>query len=271
MSTQQFIHKENTGTPHAKIPFILAMIDSSGALQNLPFPPQEGLSSTDTIMGVELMVNPRTISNNQSKIINRTQTMTSFLEEHWGDELDVLSFQGQSATFVTGGNDLYSIKNSVGNSPTREFLLSKGQSDPKLLARSLLFNYAGTSFSATDGMGMNDTEIGITVSKRRQTVSYHQFKRLVDLIRANGCFFDSMGMLSRRYSIQLSYGSMAFKGYFENIDITEEASNPYKFTFTITFKSQETIFSYVDKNITEKSSGIDIVLPSTGENSILPS
>jgi len=263
MSTQEYIHRESMGSPHAKIPFILAMVDSNGTLQNLNYPPQEGLLSTDIIMGVELMVNPRSISNNQSKIINRTQTMTSFLEDHWGDELDTLSFQGQTATFVTGGNDLYSIRNSTGNSPVREFLKSKGLTDPKLLARSLLFNYAGTSFRATDGMGMNDTEIGLTVSQRRQTVSYHQFKRMVDLIRANGCFFDSMGMLAKRNYIMLSYGSMAFKGYFENIDVTEEATNPYKFTFTVTYKSQETIFSYVDRNISEGNVDWDSAMNST--------
>jgi hypothetical protein len=254
MSVQQYIHREATGTPHSKIPFILAMIDKNGTLVDMPFPPQEGLTSTDRIMGVELMVNPRTISNNQSKIINRTQTMTSFIEDHWGDEMDTLSFQGQTAAFVLGGNDIYSIKNSSGDSPTRDFLKSGGLSDPKIAARSLLFNFTGTGTLNLAGMGINDNEIGLTVSQRRQSVSYRQFKRMVDLIRANGCFFDTMGLLSKRYFMMLSYGSSSYRGYFDNIDITEEASSPYKFTFTVTFKVIETIFSYVDKNVSYNAS-----------------
>jgi hypothetical protein len=249
MAVQEYVSRIPGGSPHTKIPFILAMIDSNGTLVDLPYPAQEGLLSTDRIMGVELMVNPRTLSNNMSKIINRTQTMTSYVEDHWGDELDTLSFQGQTAAFVVGGNDIYSIKNGPGNSPTREFLKSDGLSDPKIAARSLLFNFTGTGQLNVAGMGINDNEIGLTVSKRRQSVSYIQFKRLVDLIRANGCFFDSFGMLSKRNYIMLSYGSSAYKGFFDNIDITEDSSNPYKFMFTVTFKVEETVFSYVDRNV----------------------
>ena len=254
MSIQDYIHKETAGPGYYKIPFIIAMVDNSNTLIKLPYPAQDTDPAFvgpprpgESIYGVEFMVNPRTLSNNQSKIINRTQTMTSFVEDHWGDELDTLTFQGQTATFVTGGNDLYSLKNSPGSS-TQKFLASGGLTDSKIQARSLLFNYAGVSSNAYEGMGINDTEIGLTVTDRRQSVSYRQFKRLVDLFRVNGCFFDSSGMLSTRYYIMLSYGSMSFKGYFESLDITEEASNPYKFSFTITYKVESTVFSYVDKN-----------------------
>ncbi len=249
MSIQEYISRVPNTHPNAKIPFIISMIDSNGILKDMPFPPQEGLLSTDRIMGVELMINPRSISNNQAKIINRSQTMTSFVEEHWGDEIDTITFQGQSAAFVVGGDDLYSIKNGPGNSPTMEFLRTGGLTDPKVLARSLLFSFSGSTQDPMSGMGINDNEIGLTVTNRRQSVSYRQFKRMVDLIRANGCFFDTFGMLSKRYYIMLSYGSTAYKGYFESLDITEDANNPYTFAFTSTFKIEETLFSYVDRNL----------------------
>ena len=249
MAVQEYISRVVNGPPQIKIPFIVAMINDNGNLQNLPFPPQEGVETTDTIMGVELMVNPRSISNNMSKIINRTQTMTAFVEDHWGDELDTISFQGQTATFVVGGNDVYSIKNSAGYSPTKDFLQRAATYGSN--KADLLYNFTGSPGNPLIGMGINDNEIGTTVTKRRKSVSYIQFKRFVDLIRANGCFYDSSGFVSRRLYIMLSYGSSAYKGFFDNIDITEEAQSPFKFIFTVTFKVEETIYSYVDKNISK--------------------
>ena len=230
----QYIKTEKHGSPHTKIPFIIAMIDSNGNLQTIPFPPQEGIAPEERIYGVELMINPQSLTSNFSKIINRTQTMTAFVEDHWGEELDTISFQGYTAAFVTGGNDIYSLRLNE-TSPVKDFLVNPGP-------RSDLFNALGISGGV--GQGVQDYEIGLTVSKRRESVSYRQFKRLIDIIRINGCMFDTLGMVSKRYYIMLSYGNTAYKGFFESIDVTETATGPYRLQYTVTFKSEETLYSY---------------------------
>lgn len=247
MAIQDYIIRKSAGPGYQRLPFTIAMVDGNGALQTISFPPQEGLKSTDIIYGVELMINPQSLSSNLSKVVNRTQTMTAFVEDHWGEELDTLSFQGYTAAFVVGGNDLYSIRNSPsGSSPVKNFLKTKGLSDPRISARSQLASYAGIPAYPGEGMGINDSEIGLTVSQRRNSVSYRQFKRFIDIIRINGCMYDTQGMVSKRYYIMLSYQTQAYRGFFESIDVTENATSPYRFQYTVTFKSEETLYSYVD-------------------------
>lgn len=236
----EYIKRETHGSGHVKVPFIIAIIDSNGILQTIPFPPQEGLAPEDRIYGIELMINPQSLTSNYSKIINRTPTMTSFIEEHWGEELDTISFQGYTAAFVTGGNDIYSLSLNE-SSPTKKFLTNPGP-------RAELFNTLGISGGV--GMGVQDNEIGLTVSKRKNSVSYSQFKRLIEIIRINGCLFDTLGRVSKRYYIMLSYGNTAYKGFFESIDITETAISPYRMQFTVTFKSEETLYSYTNQGQT---------------------
>jgi hypothetical protein len=245
MPLQNKIVRAEYGNPVTKIPVIVAMIDSDGAIKEIPFSSmpfndyeqaalaEAGVTDTnkETIYGLELMINPASLSTNLSKIINRSQTMTSFVEDHWGEEIDTITLQGMTAAFVTGSTDVYSMRlNSNTNSPTKKYLESTN----------------GTVQGVRGyGSGIHDDEIGLTTSQRRKSVSYRHFKRLLDLFRVNGCFFDTFGLISKRYSIMISYGREAYSGYFESLDVTEIAENPFRFQYTITFKSQQTIYSYI--------------------------
>ena len=246
MAQQEYIKREKGSTDrYNKVPFIIAMIDSNGTLQTIPFPPQEGVITQEQIYGVELMINPQSLSSNLSKMIGRTQTMTAFVEDHWGEELDTITFQGFTAAFVTGGQDIYNIRSSQGSTtPTNAYLLNTS-------TRSELYGVIGVPGPQNGkGSGVKDDEIGITTSKRRQSVSFRQFKRLIDIIRINGCFFDTFGRVSKRYYIMLSYGNVAYRGFFESIDISESATDPFRFQYTVTFKSEQTIYSYVNRGKT---------------------
>ena len=108
------------------IKFYVEIVDRLDNTVAIPFPPYNTLSNgqsydmldlikatTDKVksgsdfspegyaMSVTLLVNPTSLNINMSKIINRTQTMTGWIEEHWGEELDTVTFQGASAAFVT--------------------------------------------------------------------------------------------------------------------------------------------------------------------------
>lgn len=235
MPLQNKIIKAPGTNPIKKVPMTVSMIDSDGTLQVIPLRLQPfsddelGLLADEVIYGIELIINPASLSTNISKIINRTQTMTCFVEDHWGEEIDTISLQGYTASFVTGGSDLYSIRSNQ-SSPTRSYL------ERTTGANQNLRGY---------GSGIHDDEIGITTSQRRKSVSYQHFKRLVDLFRINGCFFDTFGLVSKRYYIMISYGNVAYRGFFESIDVTEVGTNPFRFQYTITFKSQDTVYSYI--------------------------
>jgi len=248
MALEDKIVRQSQANPVKKIPIIVTMVDSNGTFREIPFrylPFTSGAEVIpgDIIYGVELIVNPASMSTNIAKLIGRTQSMSSWVEDHWGEEIDTITLQGNTASFITGGSkeldetnlkasDPYTIR-LTGGSLTQKFLNDEATAPNKRLPSSGI------------GMGIHDNEIGLTVSQRRATVSYVQFKRLVDLFRFNGCMFDDFGLVKGRYFVVISYGRQAYKGFFESIDVTEIAENPFRFQYTITFKSQETIYSYI--------------------------
>lgn len=232
MPLDKKIIRQNHGNRNVnnKIPFIICMVDRNDTVQTIPFP--QGVSESEVLLGIELMINPASLSSNLSKIVNRTQTMTAFFEEHWGEELDTITFQGSTASFVTGGNDIYSIRNTFSNASP---------------AKNYLKNTNGVTQVLGSSGSTNDMELGLTTTRRRQSVSYIHFKRLIDIIRLNGCIYDpNFGTITDRLYIQLFYGNSLFKGYFESVDVTESATSPFLFQYTITFKSEKTIYSYTD-------------------------
>jgi hypothetical protein len=152
-------------------------------------------SQPEPILGIVLMVNPASISVNMSKIINRTPTMVGWLEEHWGEEMDTITFQGSTASFMV----------------------------------------------APEGLA--------TADSRRNSPSYIEMKRMISLMNANGAVFDPQGFVRDRVYIQVSYDYASYRGYFESFDVTEAAESPYRFTYTITFKSEKTVYSFTARNI----------------------
>jgi hypothetical protein len=217
------------------------MVDSDGSLVSLTLPPvadpimniKKGKlgganiplkfdnKPEKNIMAIRLLINPTTLTSNMAKIINRTQTMTGWVEDHWGEELDTITCQGSTASFVLGSNPLRPTSDMIDRDTARsEFYSSVGVDD---------YTYMMT---------------GLTATYRRNTVSYEQFKKVVDIFQANGCMFDTQGFVRQRNYVQLSYDYSKYKGYFEAFDITEDARNPFRFIYTLTFKSEKTLYSF---------------------------
>jgi hypothetical protein len=157
---------------------------------------------------VRLLINPSSLNINMTKIIIRGQTMTGWVEEHWGEELDTISFQGLSAAFVSGGS--YTTYDA-------------GRMNPMLQAG-------------------NQPRMGLTTKHREDSLSYKNMKELVKIFSTNGLVYDSDGFVAKRYYIQITYDYGCYRGYFESFDITEEASNPFRFNYTVTFKAERTVY-----------------------------
>lgn len=225
------------------MPFFIALVDTQGDIQSLSFKSLTNEDEKDNLVyAIRLTINPASCSVNMARIVNRTLTMTGWVEEHWGEELDTITFQGSTAAFVTGGKSLYGIRNNGGY---REI-----QDNSRTLRRS--FN---------ESLGLVDLEpvipendIGLTTAYRRNSVAYQELKYILQVMHTNGARFgpmavgdqdaDTLGQISSRNYIMLAHDWASYLGYIESFDVTEDAANPFRFTYTITFKSEKTMYEY---------------------------
>jgi hypothetical protein len=224
-SLAEYFYNQN-GLPRRKelVPFFIELVDFSG--RNVPLDLGDGVM----IKGLRLMINPATCNMNMSKIVNRTQTMVSWVEEHWGEDLDTISFQGSTASFIYGARTMTAFE---------------GKARLKETEYKESFDTAMGLSPITDKFIRKPME-GLTVQSRRDTLAYQEFKIIAQQISGtNGAEFDSQGFVKAKKYIQLSYDYAIFRGYIESLDITEDASTPFRFTYTLTFKSEKTIFMYM--------------------------
>lgn len=189
-------------------------------------------SQGHTFVGLVLFINPTAKSENLAKIINRTQTMTGWVEEHWGEELDTITLNGSTAAFIwEGPYNTTSPQGPLGDGPEQ--------------IRDVFNKYLNIpDLSAHYPAGPGDHS-GLTVKNRRDTMAYDQFRKIIHLMNASTCNYDIMGLVNNRAYIQITYDYAAYKGYFESIDITENAGNPFKFNYIITFKAEQTLYSFM--------------------------
>jgi hypothetical protein len=189
-----------------KDPFYIALVDENENLFPL------GVSNNEQIVAIKLLVSPASVSFNMSKIVMRSQSMVGWIEEHWGEELDTISFQGSSASFVLG---------EIGN--IRD--ISYGTMSPDKF---------------------NSEPIGLTTGRRRETIGYKEFRRIIQIMSSNACDFDSnTGFVKTRRFIKLSWNYASILGYIESFDTVEEATTPFKLTYQMTFKAERTDFLYM--------------------------
>lgn len=220
-------------------PLIIELVDSNQKPVSIPWPPVSTTTvSSKRILGIKLMVNPSTISLNMAKIINRTQTMVGWIEEHWGEEIDTITLAGNTKAFVIGDTSVRSVYSPMVNEAAN-----------KEAAIADYYSYLGLGdYSVqTQSVTRNLSNFGLTVSNRRDSVSYKEMKKIVQIFSTNGCIFDENGFVSDRKFIRITYDYSSYIGYFESIDITEDATTPYKFNYTITFKSEKTLYRFINR------------------------
>lgn len=239
--------------PHSSttLPFFVEMIDQFNKGVTLPWP-SDSSKDTDSndprrILGLKLIVNPASISINMSKIVNRTQSMVGWIEEHWGEEIDTITFTGSSAAFVTGRTFLRNIREQIVRNST-----------DRAQARADFYSSVGF---ADDPIVDQDTRVtldltpGLTTRYRRKSLSYEQMRDLVRIFAANGCLFDNQGFVKDRVFIKLSFDYSSYIGYFEAFDLTEDAMAPFRFTYTITFKAEKTEYKFLTRNSINSHAG----------------
>jgi hypothetical protein len=229
-----YLYREKgISSPSKLIPFYIQMVDRKGEIQNIER--DDGV----TVSGLTLFINPLSVSFNMSKMISRQQTMTGWVEEHWGEEMDAISLQGNTAAFIMGPNGTGARVRDVTSSKLYGGANTVATSDAQMRS----------AFNATLGLediGSNTTEsldAGLTTKRRKQTVGYLQFKQIIKIMENNGCTFDTLGFVKERRFVQLSYDYASYRGYIESIDTVEDSITPFRFTYTIVFKSERTVYT----------------------------
>jgi len=242
LNVSDYLHNY-AAVPIAKgSPFYVEMVNSSGIGVPLPIKKNNtkraNLNSEPVILGIRLMVNPTTLSVNMSKIVNRTQTMTAWIEDHWGEEMDTVTLQGSTAGFVIGADSLRSA-GKIHQGLTEQTSVAGAN------ARAEFYQDLGL-VNSSDSLGVN-VEPGLTTAYRRYSVSYREWKKLIEIFSYNGCIFDQQGFVKDRHFIRLTYDYAAFIGYFESVDTTEDAASPYRFTYNITFRAERTLYRFANR------------------------
>ena len=207
-----------------KVPFHIQTVDKNGNAKVFT-------SQGQTFVGIKLLINPATMNANLAKIVGRSQTMTGWVEEHWGEELDTVTFSGSTAAFIWGG--------------PRSDLASGPLSDSPQEIRDTFNDYLKIpNLAPADPVGPGDHS-GLTVKRRRDTLSYDEFRRIMKLMNVQACEFDVRGFVKNRFYVEMSYDYVSYQGYFESIDITEASDSPFRFTYMITFKAEKTIHNFL--------------------------
>jgi len=91
-----------------------------------------------------------------------------------------------------------------------------------------------------------DVNYGLTGESlyRRNAIAYDKFKDLLELYRNNGSFYDANGQILFQGRVIINYSSAEraekrFEGYFINFNVSEDATKPWAFELSWSFKVEK--------------------------------
>ena len=211
-------------TPNEK-PIIIDMIDSNNKEILIE------LQDNTIITALKMAPNPETLSINSNKIINRYNTMTRWVEEHWGDNMDVITFSGSTYSFCA--------------------MTAAGAYSGLTLARrnsSVAFKYLKSlvTFFRTNGCLYQESNVYALKNPNDVDNLDYEYDVVNDYIYRNVKARGShprQGMLRERLYIRMQFDFATFIGYFESFDITESSASPFRLTYNLSFKSEKTIWN----------------------------
>lgn len=175
------------------------------------------------LRALRLGVNPRVLTVNSAKIVSRYQTLTRWVEEHWGDELDNISLQGTTLSFILFPQDVPGSQGGGLNVSTRQL------TSPYQELQQIIRIYQVNGLVYQDEKGDDGKNVVVEVEG---------FDGIVETFNNH----PRLGMVKERFYIKLSYDYGIFIGYFESFDVIEEATAPYRLSYNINFKAEKVIW-----------------------------
>ena len=178
---------------------------------------------------VEMFINPQNITYNHKKLINKDRTKGGYTLQYWGEDLSTLNISGTTGSSgVEGINMLYEIYraeqyafDAVGltmaaNNSAADISNTISQGIGGAIGQLI----GGTNFSS----GQNSAGIlgGILgIDSPDNSLSARNIPTLASLA----------------FAVEMFYNGWVYRGFFENMTITERADNflfDYQMTFTVT-------------------------------------
>ena len=171
----------------------------------------------ERILALKMDPNPESLIINSSKIINRYNTMTRWVEENWGDEIDNITFSGSTYSFtVTSNNERIGLA-----------VISRNHSEAYRFLKKLV------EFYRTNGYLYQD-ETGYTMERETaENRNQHQYQSMNRYLLLNPSSRNNHprdGLLRERLYIRIKFDFVTFYGYFESFDVTEDQASPWPFS-----------------------------------------
>jgi len=209
-------------------PFFLRMVDSN--MQPCIISMSAGAWY---VSGVRLSPNPESISINSAKVISRYQTMSRWVEDHWGDEIDVISLSGSTFSFFG-----YGLNKKFPGLVAE----ARGYTEAYKSLRSLLNVFSADGFILQDAKTY-DAGIGSLRTQPMELVAVGSEEFFFD--PDNASFKGNHpreGLVKERLYMNLVFDYLSCYGYVDTFDIAESSASPFRMTYTMVFKSEKTIY-----------------------------
>jgi hypothetical protein len=208
-------------TPNNK-PFFLEMLDANFKTCSIKM-----LDGT-IIQALKLTPNPDTMTIASGKIINKYNTMTRWVEEHWGDEMDTVSVSGSSFSFMA-----FVPANGLTVANRRD---TKAYQMLKELIK----------FYRTNGCIYQDSSTYVPVDDIASGAGQTTPESVADnFLSKHTYFYDHHpreGMIRERLYARISFDYVSFIGHFDSFDLIEDSGSPYRFTYSFSFKAEKTVY-----------------------------
>lgn len=198
------------------LPMFLDMVDSNMTRQGIY------MGEDFIVTTIRLNPNPNSMTMNSAKKINRYTTMTRWVEEHWGDEIDTVSINGSTFSFFG-----YFGNNNPNN--TGLALKNRDETQAYKYMKELVKFYQANGYIYQSGSDYEEPG----------------YLAVADFLNSNPEFADNhprKGMIKERLYLRLNYDYLTLIGRFESFDIIEDASMPFRFQYSAVFKSEKTIY-----------------------------
>lgn len=176
---------------------------------------------------IKMYVNPQSIGYNNSKLINKERTKGGFVLSYWGEELEELTIQGTTGSSgIEGINVLMEVYRAEQYVFDNYGLILAAREN----ANSLLNTVSSNIESLSDSIGGT---LGSVIGGSLTAVSDVLLggSDPISQLKPN----NTPTLASLAFSIEMFYQGWVRRGFFKSMTVTENASSPGWFDYTINF------------------------------------
>lgn len=178
---------------------------------------------------VQMFINPQNITYNYKKLINKDRTKNGYTLQYWGEDLSVLNISGTTGSSgVEGINALYEIYRAEQYAFDAVGLVMAANNAAADVANTFSQGIGGAIGQLIGGTnftsGANNPSLlgGIVgIDTPDNSLSARNIPTLASLA----------------FGVEMYYNGWVYRGFFENMTVTERADNfliDYQMTFTVT-------------------------------------